>query len=35
VPDLDILLSIALGVGPAAATGFRVFLPMLVMSAAS
>ena len=33
--EFDIALSIALGVGLAAATGFRVFLPMLVMSAAS
>jgi hypothetical protein len=33
--DLDLALSIALGVGLAAATGFRVFLPMLVMSAAA
>ena len=33
--DFDIALSIALGVGLAAATGFRVFLPMLVMSGAS
>jgi hypothetical protein len=33
--DFDLALSIALGVGLAAATGFRVFLPMLVMSAAA
>ena len=33
--DLDLALSIALGVGLAAATGFRVFLPMLVVSAAA
>lgn len=33
--DLDLALSIALGIGLAAATGFRVFLPMLVMSAAA
>lgn len=33
--DFDIALSIALGVGLAVATGFRVFLPMLVMSAAA
>jgi hypothetical protein len=33
--DLDLALSIALGVGLAAATGFRVFLPMLVASAAA
>jgi hypothetical protein len=35
VPESDILLAIALGIGLAAATGFRVFLPMLVMSAAA
>src|SRR4029077_13851055 len=33
--DVDLALSIALGVGLAAATGFRVFLPMLVVSAAA
>jgi hypothetical protein len=33
--DPDLALSIALGVGLAAATGFRVFLPMLVVSAAA
>ena len=33
--DLDLALSMALGVGLAAATGFRVFLPMLVVSAAA
>jgi hypothetical protein len=33
--DLDLALAIALGVGLAAATGFRVFLPMLVVSAAA
>lgn len=33
--DYDLALSIALGIGLAAATGFRVFLPMLVMSAAA
>jgi len=33
--DLDIAFSVALGVGLAAATGFRVFLPMLVMSTAA
>ncbi len=33
--ESDLALSIALGVGLAAATGFRVFLPLLVMSAAS
>ena len=31
----DLALSIALGVGLAAATGFRVFLPMLVASVAA
>jgi hypothetical protein len=33
--DLDVALSVALGVGLAAATGFRVFLPMMVVSAAA
>lgn len=33
--DLDLALSVALGVGLAAAAGFRVFLPLLVMSLAS
>ncbi len=33
--ESDLALSIALGVGLAAAAGFRVFLPLLVMSAAS
>jgi len=33
--DFDLAASIALGVGLAAATGFRVFLPMLVASAAA
>jgi hypothetical protein len=33
--SFDIVLSIALGVGLAAATGFRVFLPMLVASVAA
>jgi hypothetical protein len=33
--ESDLGVSIALGVGLAAATGFRVFLPMLVMSAAA
>ena len=33
--DFDLALSIALGIGLAAATGFRMFLPMLVMSAAA
>jgi hypothetical protein len=32
---VDVALSIALGVGLAAAVGFRVFLPMLIMSAAA
>jgi hypothetical protein len=32
-PDLP--LSIALGVGLAAATGFRIFLPMLIVSVAA
>ena len=33
--ELDLALSIALGVGLAAATGFRVFVPLLVMSVAA
>jgi len=33
--DFDLALSIVLGVGLAAATGFRVFLPMLIVSAAA
>jgi hypothetical protein len=33
--ELDLGLSIALGIGLAAATGLRLFLPMLVVSAAS
>jgi len=33
--DSDLAVSVALGVGLAAATGFRVFLPMLVVSAAA
>lgn len=33
--DLDLALSVALGIGLAAATGFRIFLPLLVMSLAS
>ena len=33
--ELDIALSVALGAGLAAATGFRVFLPLLVLSIAS
>lgn len=35
IPALDLTLSIALGVGLAAAVGFRVFLPMLVLSIAA
>ena len=35
MPALDLALSIALGVGLAAAVGFRVFVPMLVMSVAA
>src|SRR5262245_35261538 len=31
--NFDIALSVVLGVGLAAATGFRIFLPMLVLSA--
>ncbi len=33
--DMDIAVSVALGIGLAAATGFRVFLPMLVLSIAA
>jgi hypothetical protein len=33
--DFGLLLSIVLGVGLAAATGFRVFLPMLIVSGAA
>jgi Domain of unknown function (DUF4126) len=33
--NFDLALSVVLGVGLAAATGFRVFLPMLVVSAAA
>ncbi len=33
--ESDLALSVALGIGLAAAAGFRVFLPLLVMSAAS
>ena len=33
--ELDIGLSVALGIGLAAATGLRLFLPMLVVSAAA
>lgn len=32
---LDLALAIAMGVGLAAAVGFRVFLPMLVLSIAA
>ncbi len=35
MPAPDILVSIALGIGLAAATGMRVFLPLLVMSVAA
>ena len=35
MPTPDILISIALGIGLAAATGLRVFLPLLVMSVAA
>jgi hypothetical protein len=35
VSDFDIALSVALGIGLAAATGFRIFLPMLVVSVAA
>lgn len=35
MPDFDLFVPVALGLGLAAATGFRVFLPMLVMSAAA
>ena len=33
--DYEIALSVALGVGLAAATGFRLFLPLLVVSIAA
>ena len=33
--NLDLALSVALGIGLAAATGFRIFLPMLVTSIAA
>ena len=33
--DFDLVVSIALGVGLAAATGLRVYMPMLVVSAAA
>jgi hypothetical protein len=35
ISHFDVLVSVALGVGLAAATGFRVFLPLLVVSAAA
>jgi len=35
VPDFELPLSILLGIGLAAATGFRVFLPMLIVSGAA
>jgi len=34
-PNLDFLLSICLGIGLSAACGFRVFIPLLVLSGAS
>ena len=33
--NADLILSIALGIGLAAATGFRLFLPLLVLSGAA
>jgi hypothetical protein len=33
--NLDLALSVALGVGLAAATGFRLFLPLLILSVAA
>ena len=33
--DFDLVLSVALGIGLAAATGLRLFLPMLIVSAAA
>jgi hypothetical protein len=33
--NLDLALSVALGIGLAAATGFRLFLPLLVLSVAA
>jgi uncharacterized membrane protein len=33
--NFDLTMSIVLGVGLAAATGFRVFLPMLILSGAA
>ena len=35
MPDFELPLSIVLGIGLAAATGFRVFLPMLIVSGAA
>jgi len=35
LPGLDLVLAIAMGVGLAAAVGFRVFVPMLVLSIAA
>ena len=35
MPHIELAVPIALGVGLAAATGFRVFLPMLLVSAAA
>lgn len=35
MPDFELPLSILLGIGLAAATGFRVFLPMLIVSGAA
>ena len=32
MPGLELVLAVAMGVGLAAAVGFRVFLPMLVLS---
>jgi hypothetical protein len=34
-PNIDLLLSICLGIGLSAACGFRVFIPLLVLSGAS
>jgi Domain of unknown function (DUF4126) len=35
VSNLDLVLSVALGIGLAAATGFRLFLPLLILSVAA
>ncbi len=35
MPDFELMVPVALGVGLAAATGFRLFLPMLIVSAAA